>query len=455
MEQLINFYNRILEKYYTIYPKDINAELDNLNNSFKNLSGKENINLIYGKNNDSRISAETIELSNDIDLLIKYINDIIRIVDKYYKFNQYEDTQEDGLESKTPIATTEIVTNIDADKSSFFSRLIYKIKSFLGINGVDIVGDSPYIEINNEKEFREKKLLKNSDIKLQHIPNEEIQDYIDGKNEKFDKIDSLFYGLSKPRELILENNDNYYYVEDDDEAYIIADKTNTEPNRYKNTDTIICSDDNQYFRIVSDNTTIVYEEYKAESYLNNSGLFIRNPINSKNEREYIKCKKRENGPTTEYRFEEERDGMCNINIHCDKNARENVYMLYDSKSDIVNGIRPKRIILNNVLHRYECERNRRNKYKVKHYMRSIGTNEWFEISSYIKSYKYNQIFDEFGAIVESIDMNMVNLDIIQNGIKVAIPEKILQIYSKIHPEVSMMIKDYGKEQKENIETERN
>ena len=192
MEQLINFYNRILEKYYTIYPKDINAELDNLNNSFKNLSGKENINLIYGKNNDSRISAETIELSNDIDLLIKYINDIIRIVDKYYKFNQYEDTQEDGLESKTPIATTEIVTNIDADKSSFFSRLIYKIKSFLGINGVDIVGDSPYIEINNEKEFREKKLLKNSDIKLQHIPNEEIQDYIDGKNEKFDKIDSLF-----------------------------------------------------------------------------------------------------------------------------------------------------------------------------------------------------------------------------------------------------------------------
>lgn len=40
LEQLINFYNGILEKYYTIYPKDINAELDNLNNSFKDLSVK-------------------------------------------------------------------------------------------------------------------------------------------------------------------------------------------------------------------------------------------------------------------------------------------------------------------------------------------------------------------------------------------------------------------------------
>lgn len=455
LEQLINFYNGILEKYYTIYPKDINAELDNLNNSFKNLSGKENINLIYGENNNSRISVETIELSNDIDLLIKYINDIIRIIEKYYKLNQYEVIKEDSPESRNPVVTAQLVTSTDIDKPSFFSRLIYRIKSFLGLNGVDIVGDSPYIEINNEKEFSEKKLLKNSDIKLQHIPNEEIQDYIDGKNEKFDKIDSLFYGLSNPRELILENNDNYYYVEDDDEAYIIADKTNTEPNRYKNTDTIICSDDNQYFRIVSDNTTIVYEEYKAESYLNNSGLFIRNPINSKNGREYIKYKKRENGPTSEYRFEEERNGMCNINIHCDKNATENINMLYDSKSDIVNGIRPKKIILNNVLHKYECERNKRNKYKVKHYMRSMGTNEWFEISSYIKSYKYNQVMDELGAIVESVDLNMVNLDIIQNGIKAAIPDKILQIYSKIHPEVSMMIKDYGKEQQEKIEMERN
>ena len=63
--------------------------------------------------------------------------------------------------------------------------------------------------------------------------------------------------------------------------------------------------------------------------------------------------------------------------------------------------------------------------------------------------------DELGAIVESVDLNMVNLDIIQNGIKAAIPDRILQIYSKIHPEVSMMIKDYGKEQEEKIEMERN
>lgn len=454
LEQLINFYNGVLEKYYTIYPKDINAELDNLNNSFKDLSVKEPISLSLENNNNSRTSAETVELSNDIDLLIKYINDIIKIVEKYYNLNQYEVIQEDSQKISAPPATmADLITMFD--NPSFFSRLIYKIKNFLGLNRTDIVADSPYIEINSEKELREKHLLKNSEIKFQHISNEEIQDYIDGKNEKFDKIDILFYGLSKPRELILENNDNYYYVEDDDEAYIIADKTNTEPNRFKNTDTIICSDDNQYFRIVSNNTTIVYEEYKAESYLNSSGLFIRNPINSKDGREYIKCKKRENGPTTEYSFEEEINGMCNINIHCDINATENINMLYDSKSDMVNGIRPKKIILNNILHMYECERNKRNKYKVKHYMRAIGTDEWFEISSHIKSYKYNQILDEFGAIVESIDLGMVNLDIIKNGIRAAIPDKILQIYSKIHPEVSMMIKDYGKEQEEKIEMERN
>lgn len=156
LEQLINFYNRILEKYYTIYPKDINAELDNLNNSFKNLSGKENINLIYGENNNSRISVETIELSNDIDLLIKYINDIIRIIEKYYKLNQYEVIKEDSPESRNPVVTAQLVTSTDIDKPSFFSRLIYRIKSFLGLNGVDIVGDSPYVEINSEKNLEKK-----------------------------------------------------------------------------------------------------------------------------------------------------------------------------------------------------------------------------------------------------------------------------------------------------------
>lgn len=447
--QLINFYNGVLEKYHTIYPKDINAELDNLNNSFKDLFIKEPINLKFGDNNNSRTGVETIELSNDIDLLIKYINDIIIIVEKYYKLNQYEVIPEDRRELRAQVAV------VDTVKPSFFSRLIYKIKNFLRLNGTDIVGDSPYIEINSEKKFREKYLIKNSEIKLQQIPNEEIQDYIDGKNEKFDKIDILFYGLSKPRELILENNDNYYYVEDDDEAYIIADKTNTEPNRFKNTDTIICSDDNQYFRIVSDNTTIVYEEYKAESYLDNCGLFIRSPLNSKVGREYIKYKERDNGSTTEYYFEEERNGMCNINIHCDKNATENINMLYDSKSDLVLGMKPKKVTLNNILDKYEFERNKRNKYNAKHYMYYIGKDEWNELSRHSKSYKYNQILNEFGSVVENIDLDIVNLDMIKNGIRAAIPDKILQIYTKIHPEVTTMIIDYGKELEEKIEMERN
>lgn len=454
LEQLIDFYNGILEKYYTIYPKDINAELDNLNNSFKDLSVKEPISLSWGNNNNSRTRAEAVELSNDIDLLIKYINDIIEIVDKYYKLNQYEVIQEDSRRiSAHPATKAELVTSID--KPSFFSRLIYRIKSFLGLNVVDIVADSPYIEINSEKGFREKYLLANSDIKLQHIPTEEIQGYIDGKNEKFDKIDSLFHGLSKPREVILENNDNYYYVEDDDEAYIIADKTNTEPNRYKNTDTIICSDDSQYFRIVSDNTTIVYEDYKAESSLENYGLFIRSPINSKVGREYIKYKEREdNGLITEYSFEEERNGMCSINIQ-NKNSGEKLCMQYESKKDTILGKKPKRIVIENALVKLEFEKENRNKYEGKYYKYLLSKSEWDEPINLDERYKFIEIFEKFGYIIEYVDPSIINIDIVSDGIKATIPDKILQIYSKVHPEIATMILDYGKEQEEKIETERN
>lgn len=408
LEQLIDFYNGILEKYYTIYPKDINAELDNLNNSFKDLSVKEPISLSWENNNNSRTRAEAVELSNYIDLLIKYINDIIEIVDKYYKLNQYEVIQEDSRRiSAHPATKAELVTS--NDKPSFFSRLIYRIKSFLGLNGVDIVGDSPYIEINSEKEFREKYLLKNSEIKLQHIPNEE---------------------------------------------YIIADKTNTEPNRFKNTDTIICSDDSQYFRIVSDNTTIVYEEYKAESYLDNCGLFIRSPLNSKVGREYIKYKERDNGFITEYSIEEERNGMCSIIIQ-NKNSRERLYMQYESKNDTILGKEPKRIVIENALVKLEFEKDNRNKYEGKYYKYLLGKSEWDEPINLDEKYKFIETFEKFGYIIRDVDPSIINIDIVREGIKATIPDKILQIYSKVHPEIATMILDYGKEQEEKIETERN
>lgn len=439
LEQLINFYKEILERYHTLYPKDINSELDNLNNSMKNQLIKEPITLSLKNNiNDKRISDETIELSNDIDVLIKYINDLIILLDKYYKFSQYEamEDKKQGVENAVTIA--------DTVKPSFFSRLIDKIKRLLGIKREDIVGDSPYIEVSSQKDFREKYLANNSEINLQHIPNEEIQDYIDGKNEKFNEIDSSFYGLSKAREVILENNDNYYFFEDDDEAYIIADKINTEPNRYKNTDTIICSNDKQYFRIVSDNTTIVYEEYKAKTDTDNYNLFIRQPLNSKVGRQYIKYKTQEDGSIIEYCIEEESNGMCSINIQ-NKSAREKLCMQYESKNDTILGKKPKRIVIENALLKLEFEKDIRNKYEGKYYRYLLGKSEWDEPINLDEKYKFIETFEKFGYIIKDVDPSIINIDIISDGIKAVIPNRVLKIYEKIHPEIIITIENHGKE----------
>lgn len=464
LEPLKELYKNIVERYNSLFQKDINSELDNLNNLMQYQNPPKSIKLDIGKSiNIKRTSNEAIKLSNDIDILLNYVNEIIKIVDKYYKLSEL-------IEEKEPNELTTEIAPIsrNVNKQSFISKFFNKIKKIFGIKKDNVVAESPYIEVNKNDKFKEQYLIKDSNINLQHIPNEEIIDYIDGKKGAFNKINELFYGLSKPREVILENNDNYYYLEKDDIAYIIADKTNTEPNRYKNTDTIICSDNNQYFRIVSDNTTIVYEEYKAKSYLDNCGLFIRFPLNSKVGREYIKYKERDNGPITEYSFEEERNGMCNINIHCNKYSTENINMVYDSKSDFISGKKPKKVAMNNILEKYEFERIRRNRYIWKKYIYLINEQEWKEIQRDMCGYKYNgmsgykydHILKDFGYLTGSIDLDsvkldIVNLDIIQNGIKATIPDKILQIYSKVHPEIATMILDYGKEQKDKVSFERN
>ena len=298
--------------------------------------------------------------------------------------------------------------------------------------------------MKNYKEFKKQYLLKDneSEIKLQHIPNEEIKDYIDGKKGAFNKINNMLYGLSNPREVILANNDNYYYFENDEDAYIIADKTNTDKPSYKNTDTIICSDEGQYFRIASDDTTIVYEEYKAKTYTDKYNLFIRQPLNSNAGRKYIKHKIQENGKTTEYYIEEERNGMCNINIH--ENSRiENINILYESINDIIIGKKPKRIILSNVLLKAEFEKEYSNKYKGKCYMYLLGKKEWDEQMNLDRRYKYNQIMDEYGYIVKDIDSSIIDTNTIKDGIKNVIPDGIMDIYSKIHPEVALEIKKHG------------
>ena len=437
LEPVINFYNEIIKEYNTLFPKDMNSQLDVLNNSMKYQLTTE---LIFSDMNDTlnnRKSNDVIKLSNDIDKLISWVNGIMAIIEKHNKLSVKEVEKEYNNEN------TEICTiKKEVKKQNIFFVIFNKIKEILGIKKDKIVADSPYIEINRSKEFREQYMLQESEIKLQHIPNEEIEDYIDGKKGAFNKIDGVFYGLSNPREVILANNDNYYYYENDDDAYIIADKTNTDKPSYKNTDTIICSDEGQYFRIASDDTTIVYEEYKAKTYTDKYNLFIRQPLNSKVGRKYIKHKIQEHGLTTEYYYEEERNGMCSVNIH-KKSEIKNIYMLYKSKDDIITGKKPKRIMINNVLIKTEFEQEYRNRYKGKYYMYILGEGEWGEPMKLDRRYKYNQIMEKYGYIVKDLDSSIVDTDTIRDGIKNVIPEMIMEIYSRIHPEIALEIKNHG------------
>ena len=449
LEPLEALYKNIVKRYKSLFQEDINSKLDKLNNLMQCQHSAKSIKLGEEESiNNDRTSNEVIKLSDDIDMLINYVDEIIKIVDKYYKLSELIAEKEPN-ESTTEIAP--ISSNVN--KQSFFSKIFNKIKEIFGIKKDKVVAESPYIEVDKNEKFREQYLIKDSKINLQHIQNEEINDYIDGKKGSFSRIDELFYGLSKPREIILENNDNYYYLEEDDDSYIIADKTNKGTQNYKNTDTIICSDDNQYFRIVSDDTTIVYEEYKAETDTDNCNLFIRQPLNSKDGRLYIKFIEQEKGSNTEYYIEEERNGMCSINIQS-KGEKESLYMQYESKDDVISGKKPKRIVIENVLVKTEFEKENRIKYKGKYYMYLLGKSEWDEPMNLDKKEKFISIFEKYGYIIKDIDPSIININIVSDGIKAVIPDRILEIYSKIHPEIVKTIGHHGKEIEEKDSIER-
>lgn len=427
LKELNELYNNIVKSYKEVYPYDIDSEIKAIDNKIESqykIQPRLDNKIVY-----------PIYLYRDIEFLINCVKEIIGVLDKHYEFSQYEVT-----DTAIHVTTTENVT-----KPSYFERLRHRIKIFFGINKDGIVHKS-YSRTFNKEEFKGKYLIKEDDINLQSIPKEKIHEYIDGENGRFNKIYSLFCGLSNPREVILENNDKYYYFSDDEDRFIIADKTNTEAERYKNTDTIIYDDDNRYYRIASDNTTIVYEEYNEKEYLDSSGFFIRLPKNSKAGREYVKYKAIQNGTSIEYYFEDERNGMCNINIqYAMKNAIENINMAYESKKALMSEDTPKKIILFNNIHKYELEKDEIGTYKVKHYKYCSEKNEWREtFSLFNKSYQYNQIFGKFGNLLDNIDLGIINLNLIQNGIKEVIPNKVLEIYAKTHPEIAMMIKNYGR-----------
>ena len=136
--------------------------------------------------------------------------------------------------------------------------------------------------------------------------------------------------------------------------------------------------------------------------------------------------------------------MCSINIQ-NKGEFERLYMQYESKDDVISGKKPKRIVIDNTLAKIEFEKENRNKYIGKSYIYLFGKSEWDEPINLDKKYKFIETFEKYGYIIEDIDPSIINIDIISDGIKAVIPDRILEIYRKIHPEIATTMGIYGKE----------
>ena len=75
LEPLKELYKNILERYNSLFQEDINSELDNLNNLMQYQNPPKSIKLDIGKSiNIKRTSNEVVKLSNDIDILINYVD---------------------------------------------------------------------------------------------------------------------------------------------------------------------------------------------------------------------------------------------------------------------------------------------------------------------------------------------------------------------------------------------
>lgn len=116
LEPLEALYKNIVKRYNSLFQEDINSELDKLNNLMQCQHSAKSIKLGEEESiNNDRTSNEVIKLSDDIDMLINYVDEIIKIVDKYYKLSELIAEKEPN-ESTTEIAP--ISSNVN--KQSFF-----------------------------------------------------------------------------------------------------------------------------------------------------------------------------------------------------------------------------------------------------------------------------------------------------------------------------------------------
>ena len=87
-------------------------------------------------------------------------------------------------------------------------------------------------------------------------------------------------------------------------------------------------------------------------------------------------------------------------------------------------------------------------------MYQLGKREWNEPMNLDTKEKFISIFEKYGYIIKDIDPSIINIDIVSDGIKAVIPDRILEIYSKMHPEIVIAIEDHGKEIEEKDSIER-
>ena len=306
---------------------------------------------------------------------------------------------------------------------------------------------------SKRKGFLNKLEVQKNEANLQAITKEEFEEQINSRKTAYSKA-SKPDGKSELKSVKLKDYHKFYQFDDS----IIADKTNGK----NNTDTIICCGDSKFYRIAFDERSIEYEEYEKynDPDLDFRHCFIREPLMDKYGVEYLKYKTQGFGKVTEYSFEEERkDGneserKCNIEVHCTKidndklpdkeKIEEKAYIQYDSKRALLSGEMPIKIIAQNNSTKLEDEWFYDDKYKDRCFEYNKEEDEWDEVPTMFYSYKFEDVIYGSEGMVKNIDPRIVNVNIIQGGIKSIIPDRVLEILKKIHPEVVIKLENRKK-----------
>lgn len=296
---------------------------------------------------------------------------------------------------------------------------------------------------SRKKDFLRKLNVKNTEINLQPMTKEEFEEKINSGKTAYSKA-SKTDGKVELKSVKFNDYHEFYQFDDS----IIADKTNGK----NNTDTIICCGDSKFYRIESDERSLVYEEYEKynDSNLDFRHCFIREPLEDKDGGEYLKYKTQGFGKLTEYSFEEERKGdneserKCNVEVHCTKinndklpdkeKINEKVYIQFGSKKDLILGFNPIRMTAQNGSTKEEFNISWK-KYEKSEYKYNKDKEEWEYNDTWIRSFSFEEAKNICRLTAKNIDSRIVSINIIQGGIKSAVPDRVLEVYKKIHPEV--------------------